>query len=290
MSADGLDAEGMVPVSRSVPLLPDDDGDHQEAPALAGPRSTASDAPARTALAVRHVAFEDLGIWEQVLRDRGYGIRYLDAGIDPIPRDGAPDADLLVVLGGPIGAADMALHPVLADELALLRERLARGLPVLGVCLGAQLLAVALGAAVTPTGRTEIGYGPLTLTAHGRSSVLAPLDGLPVLHWHGDEFAIPVDAEHLAATPGFSHQAFRYGARVLGLQFHLEADHRRIDRWLIGHAHELASVGIDPRDLRRDAAVHGPALEAAARAVLDAWLDGAVNSQLSAPTPPAPGR
>jgi GMP synthase (glutamine-hydrolysing) len=141
------------------------------------------------------------------------------------------------------------------------------------VCLGAQLVAAALGADVVATGRKEIGYAPLTLTVEGRDSALAPLDGVRVLHWHGDQFAIPDGATRLAETPGFPNQAFGVGSQVLGLQFHLEADHTQIERWLVGHAHELASAGIDPGRVRSDAAEHGPALAEAARGTFDAWLD-----------------
>lgn len=227
----------------------------------------------RRALAIRHVAFEDLGLIEPLLRARGYRIEYLDAGIEPIGPDDLLTPDLLVVLGGPIGVYQDEAYPFLVAEIDGIRRRLRAGGPTLGICLGAQLMARALGAQVTPTGRTEIGYAPLTLTAEGAASVLAPLDGVPVLHWHGDEFTIPDGGTRLAATPGFANQAFHTLEHVLGLQFHLEADHRRIESWLIGHAHELAAACIDPAGVRADAAAHGPALAEVAGTVLNAWLD-----------------
>jgi GMP synthase (glutamine-hydrolysing) len=98
---------------------------------------------------------------------------------------------------------------------------------------------------------------------------------IPVLHWHGDQFAIPDGAWRLAETPGFPNQAFSLGQRILGLQFHLEADHRQIERWLIGHAHELAAHRLDIAAIREDAARHGPMLERAAPAVIGEWLDRA---------------
>lgn len=226
------------------------------------------------ALAIRHVAFEDLGLLGPLLQERGYRIDYRDAGVDALDPDALQRPDLVVVLGGPIGVYQERAYPFLTDELEGIRRRLDAGLPTLGVCLGAQLMARALGATVAPTGRTEIGYGPVTLTEAGRASVLAPLDGVAVLHWHGDAFTIPDGAVGLATTPGFPHQGFAIGHHILGLQFHLEADHRRLDAWLIGHAHELASAGIDPADLRADALTQGPALAAVANTVLGAWLDG----------------
>ena len=127
----------------------------------------------KTVLALRHLAFEDLGLLAPVLEARGF-TRLLtrDAGVDDL-RDVDLDAvDLLVVLGGPIGAYDDALYPYLNDELALIRRRLAARRPLLGICLGAQLMARALGASVRPMahGRKEIGFAPLTLTDAGRDS------------------------------------------------------------------------------------------------------------------------
>lgn len=226
----------------------------------------------RRALALRHVPFEDLGILAPLLADRGFETTLLDAGVDHIDKDAVAAADLVIVLGGPIGVYDDDRYPFLRSSKAALAARLASGGATLGICLGAQLLAEALGAEVRPTGAVEIGYSPLGLTPEGRESVLAPLDDELVLHWHGDEFAIPAGAQSLAHTPGFPHQAFAVG-RTLGLQFHLEADHRVIERWLIGHAHELHHHGIDPRTIREQAHALGPRLETLATRVLTDWLD-----------------
>lgn len=226
----------------------------------------------RDALAIRHVPFEDLGLLEPLLRARGYRTSYLDVPVEPITTEVALEPDLLVVLGGPIGVYETEAYPFLAAEREAVAARLREGRPTLGICLGAQLVAAALGADVLATGRKEIGYAPLTLTAEGRDSVLAPLDGVRVLHWHGDQFAIPEGAVRLAETPGFPNQAFAIGSHSLALQFHLEADHTQIERWLVGHAHELATAGIDPNGIRSDAAAYGPALAEAARRTFDRWL------------------
>lgn len=159
-----------------------------------------------------------------------------------------------MVLGGPISVYDGDRYPFLVEEQRAIRARLDAGLPTMGVCLGAQLIARALGAAdVAPTGRHEM-VPPLTLTNEERASVLTPLEGHPVLHWHGDPVRDPGGATRLAETPGFPNQAFAVGDTVLALQFHLEADHTRIESWLVGHAHELAAADIDPQRLRTDAA------------------------------------
>lgn len=229
----------------------------------------------KTALVLRHVPFEDLGLLAPLLLQRGYAVHTHDAGVGPLQDGLHPAPDLLVVLGGPIGAFDDAAYPFLADTLALLGERLARCQPVLGVCLGAQLMARALGAGVAPMGHKEIGFAPLALTAEGERSVLAPLaDGTPVLHWHGDQFEIPPGAQGLATTPLCPHQAFAVGTHALGLQFHLEADLSRIEQWLVGHACELAAAGVDLHALRSGAREHGAALARAAEAVFGTWLDG----------------
>lgn len=229
----------------------------------------------KTALVLRHVPFEDLGLLAPLLLQRGYALHTHDAGVGPLQDGLHPAPDLLVVLGGPIGAFDDAAYPFLADTLALLGERLARRQPVLGVCLGAQLMARALGAGVAPMGHKEIGFAPLALTAEGERSVLAPLaDGTPVLHWHGDQFEVPPSAQGLATTPLCPHQAFAVGTHALGLQFHLEADLSRIEQWLVGHACELAAAGVDLHALRSGAREHGAALARAAEAVFGTWLDG----------------
>lgn len=228
----------------------------------------------KLALAVRHVAFEDLGVLAPLLIERGYELRYLEAGAEPLDAERLASPDLLIVLGGPIGVYDTDRYPFLAAEQHAIAARLAQGKPTLGICLGAQLMAQALGAQVASAGRAEIGYAPLTLTVEGQDSPLRAIGTVPVLHWHGDAFAIPDGAARLAQTPGFPNQAFALGPRILGLQFHLEADHAQIERWLIGHAHELSAHGIDPRTIRRDAALHGPALARAARAAFTAWLEG----------------
>ncbi len=233
-------------------------------------------------IALRHIHFEDLGTLEPVLIEQGYAIQYVDPSIESLRHLSDKDADLLIVLGGPIGAYDEKIYPFLGGELELIQRWLLSGKPLLGICLGAQLIARALGANVYPLGVKEIGFSPLTLTDAGRQSALAAVDGIPVLHWHGDQFDIPDGALHLASTPVGANQAFSFGTQVLGLQFHLEADTSKLERWLVGHANELGQADIDPQALRIEAARIGKQLHAASRLVLENWL-----SQLTQATPAA---
>ncbi|WP_245217813.1 glutamine amidotransferase-related protein [Pseudomonas eucalypticola] len=146
----------------------------------------------KSAWVVRHLAFEGLGVFAEVLEQRGYRVRMFEAPVTDLAELDAGEPDLLVLLGGPIGAFDEAVYPYLAGVLQWVEQRLASGRKLLGVCLGAQLIARAMGGQVRPMGVKEIGYAPLTLTAAGRTSVLAPLHAsIPVLHWHGDQFEIP---------------------------------------------------------------------------------------------------
>lgn len=226
-----------------------------------------------TVVVLRHVHFEDLGAFAAPIAAAGYQVHTLDAGLDEMRP--AEAADLLVVLGGPVGAYEGHLYPFLDEELAILRDRLAAGRPTLGVCLGAQLMAAALGARVAPGSAKEIGWAPVELTEAGRGGPLRHLAGAPVLHCHGDAFELPPGAERLASTPLCAHQAFAVGRHALGFQFHPEADGSGFERWLIGHAAEIAGVpGLSVPALRADAMRFGPAAGAAGQRCLAEWLGG----------------
>ncbi len=227
----------------------------------------------KTCLALRHVHFEDLGAFEPTLSAAGYAIEYHDACLDDHTVAAAAKADLVVVLGGPIAAYEDDIYPFLQGELRLIEDRLHAGHPLMGICLGAQLIARALGARVYPSGGKEIGFLPISLTDQGKVSCLATFASDPVtLHWHGDTFDLPSGATLLATTQQCSNQAFSFGRNVIGFQFHPEAGGPGFESWLVGHACELAATGIDPRVLRQDAARHGPSLAAKASTVAARWL------------------
>ncbi|KAB2684439.1 glutamine amidotransferase [Brucella tritici] len=229
----------------------------------------------RTAIAIRHIHFEHLGTFEAVLAAAGYKLHYHDVGASDFTVLDPLEPDLLIVLGGPVGVYETDAYPFLAEEQALLRRRLQKNLPTFGICLGAQQIAAALGASVEPTGTKEIGFGPVILNEHGYSSPLRHLENVPVLHWHGDAFSTPTGGHNLASTKLCSSQAFAIGKNVLGVQFHPEADAcSGLEQWLIGHACELATTGIDPRVIRDDARRHGATLRQAARQMFTEWLYG----------------
>lgn len=222
---------------------------------------------------LRHVVVEDAGVWEDLLQPK-----YADVGVDFPP--GPLEADLLVVMGGPV-SADATRYPYLAEIVDLLRSRHAAGRPVVGVGLGAQLLAIALDGNIVPgSGPMQIGWSPVTLTEQGSDSPLRHLAEVPVLHWHGDRIELPdgpaaigAGIERLAFDDNSPVQAFRSN-HALGLQFHPQFDPARIDEWLEGHAKEIEQQDVDVEQLRADTEEFGPAAVEPSQLMLVEWLRG----------------
>ncbi|MHC2396786.1 GMP synthase (glutamine-hydrolyzing) [Bradyrhizobium barranii subsp. barranii] len=227
----------------------------------------------RSAVALRHVAFEDLGLLAPIMEREGWNVSFCEAPVDDLSHSSIGDADLLIVLGGPIGVYETESYPFLTREIDLLERRLAQRLPTLGICLGAQLMAKALGARVYAGGVKETGWGSVTLTDAGHASSLEPLaQGAPVLHWHGDTFDLPDNAARLASNENYKNQAFAFGNNALALQFHLEADPRQLEEWYVGHAVELASAKISVQELRARTAEVSKTVARAADRVFTTWL------------------
>lgn len=222
-----------------------------------------------------HLPFEDLGSLEPELLRRGFEIETIDAATARFPMQAAQDCDLLIVMGGPIGVYDSADYPFLAGEIESIGQRLAARRPTLGICLGAQLMAAALGARVYPGDRgAEIGWFP-TSPAGAHPDWFSPLlaDGLRLFHWHGDTFDLPAGAQHLAGTELYPNQAFALEDYALALQFHPEVTELGLERWYVGHACELGQKNISVKELRDDARKYAPALLGAAGQFWKNWLD-----------------
>lgn len=224
----------------------------------------------------RHLEFEDLGLLEPVLSARGARVNIIDVAVADLSDYDALAPDLLIVLGGPPGAGDTEEFPFLAQEIEAIERRLEAHAPVLGICLGAQLMGRALGARISPARRKEIGWAPIELGEAGRDSCLALLgeDQPMVLHWHGDNVDLPRGAVQLASTENCPCQAFAIGNYALGLQFHLEVPPDRLEFWFVGHIVEIGSArGVEVVQLRADTQEYGPALARRAPQVFEAWLD-----------------
>jgi len=228
----------------------------------------------RSAVALRHVAFEDLGLLAPVMEREGWDVAFCEAAVDDLLHQSIKDAELVIVLGGPIGVYDTNDYPFLTSEMALIEYRLSRDLPTLGICLGSQLMAKALGGRVFKGPVREIGWGSVDLTEDGRSSCLKALQGddAVVLHWHGDTFDLPEGATRLASNRHYENQAFAYGRNALALQFHLEADPRQLEEWYVGHAVELASAQVSIAGLRAAAQQHAHGVALRADRIFGDWL------------------
>ena len=200
---------------------------------------------------LQHVPFEGLGSIEAWLRQKRASIswtRFFEADILP-PLD---TVDLIIALGGPMSVNDESELPWLVDEKRFIAAAIELGKPVLGICLGAQLIANALGSRVTPGPKKEIGWFPVRAEMSAAGSFAFPTSTL-AFHWHGETFDLPPRALHLASSEACRHQAFQVGKRVLALQFHLETTPESVDALIAHCGNELVAQ----RFVQTEAALRG---------------------------------
>jgi GMP synthase (glutamine-hydrolysing) len=224
----------------------------------------------------RHAPAEGLGLLANALRDYGVHHRYLDvARGDALPKD-IRTVGGVIVLGGPMAAYELDRHPFLKTESAFVEKAIEAGRPVLGVCLGAQLIAQVLGARVYPGERREVGWAPIELTDEGKDDALfAGLgDSFSVFHLHGDTYELPPDATNLARSALYEQQAFSLGDTVYGFQFHLEFTEAIIQRLLSEPQSQqyIAESGVDPKQLLAETPQRVAALSEVAQEVFGRYF------------------
>lgn len=225
----------------------------------------------KTINVIQFLSFEDLGNLKLWLKKNGYQMNVLQAGVDHLSQV-FQEFSPLIILGGPIGVYETQRYPFLIPLIAQLGLRLKQNLPTLGICLGAQLIATALGARVYAGHVKEIGWSQLTLTEQAKKSPVRYLEATDVLHWHGDTFDLPESAQLLASSVHYPHQAFRVGSNILALQFHIEIEPQQFERWLIGHQCQLDQQLINIEMLRAQNLQYAGILVEKAHLLFSDWL------------------
>ena len=228
-------------------------------------------------IAVQHVHCETLGIIEDALSDSGLRprhVRVFEGEPVPLEMEGAAG---LIVMGGPMGVYEQDSYPHLRDEMRLIESALKDERPVLGVCLGSQLLAAALGAKVYPGPRKEIGWYEVTLAeAAAGDPVWSPVreghgSRFTALHWHGDQFELPRGTVRLASSELTENQAFAHGPGAYGILFHMELSASSVDEWTEVFADELRGARLDGGEIRAATGNHLPGLQRIGRSVFTRW-------------------
>ncbi len=230
-------------------------------------------------LVFQHVPYEPLGTLDPLLKSSGFRIRYVNFGREPESRPSLDGYEALIILGGPMSSSEITSYPNLATEMEIIREAVDRNISVLGICLGAQLLATALGGSVERNPTREIGWYDVDLTDAGANDpVLSTFSSVQrVFQWHEDGIQLPPGSVHLAASKSSNVQAFRHGEHAYGFQFHLEVNQSLIERWLTVPANQktlLEETGrIDPDAIRRQTLESVTALEDLSRETFSRWID-----------------
>jgi GMP synthase (glutamine-hydrolysing) len=226
-------------------------------------------------LILQHVACETPGTIWSVLEHAGIAVQIVRSFEEQTVPEELGDCQGLIVMGGPMGVYEQDKYHFLREEIRLIEQALERKTPVLGVCLGSQLLASVLGSAVRPGKSKEIGWHAVTLTDaaskdplwHGLSETFTGL------HWHGDIFDVPNGAVSLASSDLTACQAYRYGDFAYGLLFHLEITESMIREWLSVFAEELEDAAISNLPILEGINQHQSALQEIGQTVFRRWTN-----------------
>jgi GMP synthase (glutamine-hydrolysing) len=227
-------------------------------------------------LVLRHVAMEHIGTMAPVLARAGIEYRYVDVFRGEQAPETCAGLGGLIVMGGPMGVYDADRYPFLTAEMSLIRRAAEAELPVLGVCLGSQLIAGALGARVYPGPQKEIGWFPIEVVDPSEQIARGLASPFMGFHWHGDTFDLPAGAVPLFRSALYPNQGFRWGRNVYALQFHLEVDRAMIAEWLVdpGCCAEMGRVpGLDPNQIREQTAQYAASLERLSAQVFTRFLE-----------------
>ncbi|WP_159869709.1 glutamine amidotransferase [Novosphingobium sp. 9U] len=229
----------------------------------------------KTALIIRHVPYEGVAAYREPIEAAGYHVDRIDVSDPVFATLDLTQHDLLIMMGGPMGVYETEAHPWIAIQIERLAQRLEADRPTLGVCLGAQMIAAAMGATVYPGPAKEVGFHPVRVHDHALTSPLRHVVDVPVLHWHGDTFTLPEGVELLASSHVYEHQAFRRGSNILALQFHAEMGlDPRFNDWIEQWPGCIVEAGQDEASMRAAHDRLGPAAVAAGQAMIAEWLEG----------------
>ena len=221
---------------------------------------------------------DDSNRFNQVLNERGFNVRRIS-----VPSEGVRDIDplkddLVLIMGGPIGVYQADDYPFLKDKRVLIKERTKADAPTLGICLGAQIIASALGSEVHPGKQGfELGWSPLTLTEAGENTAVQYIAGdkTPMFHWHGDTFDLPQGVTLLASSDKYPNQVYSYGKNILGIQCHPEMTQGMIEELMVSSHMRVSgeSALTDIHTLREEIIRNSPILDKQARLFFNTWLD-----------------
>jgi GMP synthase (glutamine-hydrolysing) len=226
--------------------------------------------------AIQHIGYEDLGSFENVLKSRGFEVKYFCSRNVDYKTMFANDPDLLIVLGGPMSVHDVENHPWIEHEQKFIEERIATEKPLMGICFGAQIIAQALGAkSYEGSQGKEIGWSKISVNADGQKTPFRHLDGsmTHMMHWHGNTFDLPDGAVLLASSDKYEKQAYSYGDHIFCMQCHPEVTEAKLRLWYSWGADQIEEVGSTIDQMKADAHAYNERLSDQSAKFLNEWLD-----------------